>query len=128
MRKYFLLPFCGALLLAISTYSHAVTWKESSWGRGWVTLGPVTAEGDDNNSLTRQIRGQIDDIREDGYCVYLRYRITGQSWPAYSAREWIKSCGPITSFDWSPTFPNGKNVGGIRLYRDNGNYMTLWGS
>jgi hypothetical protein len=127
MRNIPLKTLIVTCLLIGSSVAYAASWKTASWGRAWVSVGPVEAEGDDNNNLNRNIRGQLDDTLTDGYCVYIRWRITGQSWPANSAREWVKSCGPTESFDWSPAFPSGKNVVGIRLYRDDGRYLTLWG-
>jgi hypothetical protein len=128
MRHIPLKIFIMTCLLTGSAIAHAATWKTASWGKAWVTVGQVEGEGDDDHNLTRMFNGQIDDTLTDGYCVYVRYRITGQRWPAESLRDFYKSCGPVTSFGWAPTFPGGKNLGGIRLYRDDGRYLTLWGS
>ncbi len=115
----------ACLLLLVAQPALAAPWRYASWGRAWVTVGPRTAET--VNLLVRNIEGQTQDTKTDGYCVYIRARLTGQSWPAIGNRVGTVSCGSITSFGWGVTFRSG-DLAGIRLYRDDGRYLTLWGS
>lgn len=127
MRMAGLAAIGGAALL-FAQQAAAATWRSATWGRAWVTVSEKMAEGDDDHNMVRIIRGQTQDTKTDGYCVYIRARLTGQSWPAIENRNATVSCGSITSFEWGPTFPATRDLAGVRLYRDDGRYLTLWGS
>ena len=72
------------------------------------------------------IEGTTDDKREDGYCVYIRYRRAGESWPAHNAGRSTKSCGPKVSYRVDTGSKH--STAGVRLYREDGRYLTLSGS
>lgn len=75
---------------------------------------------------TYNLEGTTDDTLEDGYCVYIRYRKAGESWPAHNGGRSTKSCGPKVSYlvDTGSKHP----AAGVRLYREDGRYLTLYGN
>jgi hypothetical protein len=99
------------------------SWKYASWGRAWIGFDATTANG-------KYAFGQVDDIKTDGYCVEIRLRKSGQSWPAGYAvipgtTKPAVSCGAIV--DW--TYATGyESIAGARMYSGSGNYSTLYGS
>lgn len=72
-----------------------------------------------------KIQGWTDDVLTDSYCVFARYRKSGQSWPG-TIVPGSRSCGPRANFDYNTGSTT--RVIGVRLYRDNGSYLTLYGS
>jgi hypothetical protein len=113
----FLIKCFGGVALTLSAQ-----WASAAcatWGCATVTQYGI--------SMTHiYIKGTSDDIKEDGYCVYIRYRRSGESWPAHNGGRSTKSCGAKVSFD----IDSGSYFGaaGIRLYREDGRYLTLYGS
>lgn len=111
--------FAIALATLTAGTALAAPWRSATWGRGWATMTFTGAPVPYNNW---RIDGQTDDILEDGHCVYARLRRAGQSWPGTEIAG-SKSCGPVKSFRITTTSP-----AGVRLYREDGRYLTLTGS
>jgi hypothetical protein len=109
----------GSFLFASSASADPTPWKYASWGRAYAFVFPLFHFSD------WVANGQTDDIKTDGYCVYLRVRFTGHSWPGTSYRNESKSCGSQTVFHLH--FGLLRPVG-VRLYRDDGRYLTIWGN
>lgn len=107
------------VLIATASTALAAAWKSASWGRARIELDGF---GDQGVSYTT-IWGDTDDILEDGYCVYLRYRKPGGSWPGTTVPN-SKSCGPIKHVLYDVR----GSVAGVRLYREDGRYLTMLGS
>lgn len=93
----------------------------ASWGCGEITQVYI----DPYIGAPYKIKGWTDDTLTDGYCVFARYRKNGQSWPG-TIIPGSKSCGAKASFDYNTGSTT--RVAGVRLYRENGNYTTLYGS
>jgi len=106
----------GLITLAIAGTAAAAAWREASWGRGWATVVGV------GSFYLDRIDGQTDDLATDGYCVYARFREAGKSWPG-EAISGSKSCGAAVTF-----VAAGTHVLGVRLYREDGRYLTLYGN
>jgi hypothetical protein len=110
----------GAIALSIFITEIASA-KCATWGCGTASFyrDPVRIG---------HFKGYTQDIKTDGYCVYIRARFTWEKWPAESWANITTSCGARKNYDTSVTSPNGANpLGGIRLYRGDGRYLTLWG-
>jgi hypothetical protein len=117
----FALAACALAVAATSpAYADSIPWKYASWGRAWFVVQTITQAG-----TLHAIFGDAQDIRTDGYCVYVRVRRAGESWPALSLRSSSRSCGSITTYD---QFMVSARIVGARLYRDDGRYLTLYGS
>ena len=117
LSKVFLLAFA---FMAIAQSASAAP-RCASWGCGEITKVYI----DPYIGAPYKVKGWTDDVLTDGYCVYAHYRKSGQSWPGTRILS-SKSCGPRVYFDYNTgsTTP----VSGVRLYRQNGNYLTLYGS
>ncbi|RZA08542.1 MAG: hypothetical protein EOO68_01905 [Moraxellaceae bacterium] len=113
----FLIKFFGGVVLTLSAQWACAAC--ATWGCASVTQLGITM-------TNLYIKGTSDDTKEDGYCVYIRYRRSGESWPAHNGGRETKSCGPKVSF----VVDSGSTLGaaGIRLYREDGRYLTLYGS
>jgi len=76
-----------AVVSAFAAPALAAAWKSASWGRARID---VEIFGDQGRTYWT-IYGDTDDISEDGYCVYLRYRKSGKSWSGSEVPN-SKSC------------------------------------
>jgi hypothetical protein len=119
--KMFAISFVALFssLFAASASADPTPWKYATWGRAYAFVFPLFR----NSNWVAN--GPTDDIKEDGYCVYIRVRFTGHDWPGTSYRDESKSCGSVQWFHLH--FGLYRPVG-LRLYRDDGRYMTVWGN
>jgi hypothetical protein len=116
-RKHVVALVAFALLVITTASASAAAWKYASWGKGWATVVGI------GSFYLDRLDGQIADTSTDGYCVYLRYRESGQSWPGKLAKDG-KACTstPVTVLE------EGTHIVGVRMYRGDGHYLTLWGN
>lgn len=111
-------------VLGAASGASAAAWRSAGWGRAWVTVStPVTSA---DGGTQRILRGQTDDTAQDGTCVYLRVRRAGRAWPDEPRLvPWgTRSCGTVATFEHEEPV----DIAGVRLYREDGRYLTLWGS
>ncbi|QQS21877.1 hypothetical protein IPM09_05210 [Candidatus Saccharibacteria bacterium] len=130
LYKKLTLVFAVVLMTAFSLFGGDTAsawrspWQYSSWGAAWIGFDDTWPSG-------WFAFGEVDDIKTDGYCVEIRLRVSGQSWPGtladsdYTSSGKAVSCGPIVK--WTNVDPN-VPIAGARMYRGNGNYLTIFGS
>lgn len=105
----------SAISSACASLVGDVKYKSSTWGCSTVSGG-------------QWLVGYVGDNAHDGHCVYLRVRVTGQSWPGNVVPN-SKTCNEQTPLwinkDYGKT---SYTISGTRLYREDGRYLTIWGS
>jgi len=102
-------------LVGTSTFSTTAPAACASWGCG-------VADWLEQTAIARRMYGISEDTHTDGYCVYQRIRTFGDNWPGATIAG-SKSCGPQAAYMRWYNLPMG-----VRLYREDGRYLTLWGN
>lgn len=95
--------------VSINPGNFSCSWKSATWGRG-------CAKKSESHFI-----GKSDDTKSDGMCVRAKRMRTDGKRVTISGS---KSCGPISG--WRTDAYTYNKTRNIRLYRDNGNYLTLW--
>jgi hypothetical protein len=125
----------GTLVLALCTaapYAYGGAYHNSFGNTDCATWGCGTVQmniGGEFPNYVEYTQGGSQDIKHDYNCVYISYiYYHGRGWPGYP--DWsTRSC--TTAWKSNPAwivgwFPDDVTKG-VRLYRDDGRYLTIWG-
>jgi hypothetical protein len=118
-KKVSSLAVASALALGAAAYAPSAPagYGCATWGCGSAS---VNAKASPDFAI---IYGGSNDIKQtDHMCVYQRLRTIGQSWRGSPIPKTRACTATWRSYSSTASLP-----GGVRLYRDDGRYLTLWG-
>jgi hypothetical protein len=117
------LAIASAVAIGAAAYAPFASAACATWGCGNASVthyrsGPDGIPND-------YVHGSSKDIKTDGYCVFQRLRRSGQSWLIASNISGSRAC--TSSYKNYAINVFKPFTSGVRLYRGDGRYLTLWG-